>query len=154
MISEKHPPSQTFMHRISATIAIGFFIFILWIIYLANTGGKSIFFDFVRSFPYGDKVGHAGLFGFLTLVAVIGSKFRCFKISKFKIYHGATWVILFVVGEEISQTFIPSRTFDLMDLAADMVGIAVATCLAFGGSLYFTKSSRMDQENVAVQPDQ
>ena len=125
------------MHRISATIAIGFFMFILWIIYLANTGEKSIFFDFVRSFPYGDKVGHAGLFGFLTLVAVIGSKFRCFKFGKFKIYQGATWVVLFVVGEEISQAFIPLRTFDLVDLAADVVGIAVAICLAFRRKFVF-----------------
>jgi hypothetical protein len=141
------------MHRISATIAIGFFMFILWIIYLANTGEKSIFFDFVRSFPYGDKVGHAGLFGFLTLVAVIGSKFRCFNFGKFKIYHGATWVVLFVVGEEISQAFIPSRTFDLVDLVADVVGIAVATCMAYKGRRYFSKSAIMDEERVAIQPD-
>ena len=119
-------------------IAICFFAFILWVIYLANTGASSIFFDFVRSLPYGDKIGHAGLFGFLTLVAIIGSRFRGFRIGRLNIYLGALLVSLFVIAEEVSQAYIPSRTFDFFDLVADFVGIALAVGLAFIASRYLT----------------
>jgi len=36
------------------TWAIGFFVFICWIIYLANNHRQSVFFDFCKSLPYGD----------------------------------------------------------------------------------------------------
>lgn len=122
------------MYKLILTIAFVFFAFILWVIYLANTGGSSIFFDFVRSIPYGDKLGHMGLFGFLTLVTIIGSKFRCFSCGRFKLYYGAVLVGLFVVGEELSQLFIPSRTFDFVDLAADSLGITLAVGIAYVAS--------------------
>lgn len=111
-------------------MAVSFFMFILRIIYLANTAGSSIFFEFIRSVPHGDKLGHMGLFGSLTLAAVVGSKFRAFAYGKFKFYCGAILVALFVVGEELSQAFIPSRTFDFIDLAADFLGIVVAVGVA------------------------
>ena len=129
------------MYRLIAVVAIGFFVFILWIIYLANTGGSSIFFDFVRSIPNGDKLGHLGLFGFLTLVAITGLRFRTLSCGKFNIYYGAVLVMLFVVGEEMSQAFIPSRTFDFIDLAADSVGIFLAVGLAYIVNRYVIKNS-------------
>lgn len=119
------------MHKLIVATTIGFFAFILGVIYLANTGGSSIFFDFVRSIPYGDKLGHAGLFGTLTFLAVVASKFSVYQCGKLKIYYGAALVALFVIGEELSQAFIPSRTFDYGDLAADSVGIVTASCLAY-----------------------
>ena len=119
------------MYKLIVTIAVAFFAFILWIIYLANTGGNSIFFDFIRLIPFGDKLGHMCLFGFLTLVTIIGSKFRAFSWGWFKLYYGAAFVGLFVVGEELSQAFIPSRTFDFVDLAADSVGIVTAAGIAY-----------------------
>lgn len=119
------------MYKLIVAVATAFFIFTLWILYLANTGGSSIFFDFVRSIPYGDKLGHFCLFGTLTFGVVIGSKFRCFRLGRLKIYYAAILVSVFVVGEELSQAFIPSRTFDLMDLTADTLGILTAVGLAY-----------------------
>ncbi|WP_425641055.1 VanZ family protein [Marinomonas gallaica] len=119
------------MYRLISGIAAGFFIFIVWIIYLAGTGGESVFFDFIETIPYGDKLGHMCVFGFLTLVSIIGSKFRYFKYGRFKFYYGATFVMLFVIGEELSQAFIETRTFDLTDLVADAVGIVVAILIVF-----------------------
>lgn len=118
------------MYKIFSIIAFAFFIFILWIIYLANTGGDTIFFDLVKATPYGDKVGHVGLFGLLTLITIIGSKFRGFQYGKITIYYGVMAVVSFVIIEEISQAFIPSRTFDFIDLAADSIGIICAIILA------------------------
>lgn len=124
------------MPRVITVVAICFSIFILWVIYLANTGGNSIFFDFVKSIPNGDKIGHAGLFGFLTFIVIVATKFRGFKLGKLHIYYGAVVIALFVVGEEVTQAFIPSRTFDLVDIAADFVGIGIAIGLAFLAGKY------------------
>lgn len=119
------------MYKCVVFIAFGFFLFLLWVIYLANTGGNSLFFDLIRHVPYGDKLGHMGLFGFLTLVVVVGSRFRTFNIAAFHIYYGVAAVAIFVVAEELSQAFIPSRTFDFIDLAADFVGITGAAGFAY-----------------------
>ncbi len=70
------------MYKFITAIAAGFFLFILWIIYLANTGGSNVFFDIIKHIPYGDKLGHFVLFGFLTLVTIAGSKFRSFSYSR------------------------------------------------------------------------
>lgn len=120
-----------YLHTFAAIVAILFFAFIVWIIYLANTGGDSIFFDFVRTIPYGDKIGHVGLFGFLTLLSIIGLGFRSVAFNRLRIYYGCILVLIFVFVEEFSQIFISSRTFDLGDLAANLVGILIATAMCF-----------------------
>lgn len=74
------------MHKLTITLSSCFFLFIIWIIYLANTGQQSIFFDLVRLIPYGDKVGHFGLFGMLTLLANFASKFKVFKLGKVNVF--------------------------------------------------------------------
>lgn len=119
------------MHKLIVVAATTFFIFILWIIYLANTGSSCFLFGFVRSFPYGDKVGHFCLFGALTFGAIVGSRFRSFSLWRIKIYYAAVFVTIFVIGEELSQAFIPTRRFDLIDLTADALGIFVAIVLAY-----------------------
>jgi VanZ family protein len=138
------------MYKLAGVIAVGFFLFIVWIIYLANTGGGSVFFDFVRVLPYGDKLGHAGLFGFLTLVTIVALKYRCLQLGKLRIYSGVVAVVLFVVCEEISQVFISSRTFDFTDLTADMAGILLAAVVAFMVRKHLTKSSSKDAARGAA----
>lgn len=116
------------MYKVISTISVSFFVFIGWIIYLANTGQKSIFFDLVARIPYGDKLGHFCLFGCLTLAANLLLKFRRVNfsnvpISNVPIYTGTVLVFLFVLIEELSQHFIPNRTLDGVDLIADILGI-------------------------------
>lgn len=125
------------MSKLMIALATAFFIFILRIIYLANTGGDSLFFDFIGSIPYGDKLGHFCLFGTLTFLSILASRFRCFRIRKHKIYYAAAIVSAFVLSEEISQAFIPSRTFDFVDLGADALGILAAVTLAYYGRVAF-----------------
>ncbi len=55
------------MSRAVSLITLSYGLFIGWVIYLANTGQSSIFFQLVRVIPYGDKLGHLFLFGFLIL---------------------------------------------------------------------------------------
>lgn len=109
--------------RFLVLLAIGFFGFIGWVIYLANTGQKSVFFDLVAAIPYGDKLGHFFLFGLLTLFINLAFKFKASVIGGVKIYWAALIVFTFVLLEEFSQYFIATRSFDLVDLLADLSGI-------------------------------
>lgn len=118
------------MQKLAILLTTLFAFFLIWVIYLANTGQHSVFFDFVQTVPYGDKIGHVLLFGFLTLGSVIASGFR--TISKTKIYWGSAAVLAFVLIEEASQYFIPSRTMDIQDALADVLGIALFSVFAYG----------------------
>lgn len=111
------------MHKLISIISVAFIMFITWIIYLANTAQNSIFFELVASIPYGDKLGHFCLFGLLTLVVNFAFKLKSYTLISFNIYVGSTVVLFFVLLEELSQYFIPSRTLDITDLLADVVGI-------------------------------
>lgn len=118
------------MYKLAISSAVISVCFILWIIYLANTGSSSVFFDLVHTTPYGDKIGHFFLFGILTLTFNLATKFRTLRIVNLNIYYGTLIVSIFVLLEELSQGFIPSRTLDIRDLAADTLGIATFSCLS------------------------
>ena len=53
---------------------------------------------------------------------------------------------LFVVVEELSQAFIPSRTFDFVDLAADSVGIVIAVGIAYVANKHLTNVATWDSQ--------
>lgn len=131
--------THTLFSRLAIFVGAGFFGFILWIIYLANTGGNSIFFDLIRHIPYGDKVGHMLLFGLLTYVANLALQSRHFSLGRIPLYYGAVLVSIFVLSEEISQGFIPSRTLDIIDLVADAVGITLFSYLSCLTQRYIDK---------------
>lgn len=135
------------MYNLMRVFAVAFFSFILWVIYLANTGGQSVFFELIRGIPYGDKVGHFCLFGVLTFIATVGLKFKTFGLASFRIYYGAALVLLFVIFEELSQAFIPARTLDSMDLLADFFGIGFATLLAYLINTYRLKRASTQTDN-------
>jgi hypothetical protein len=122
------------MHKVTivltSAVAGGFFLFILWVIYLANTGQPSLFFDFIHSMPYGDKVGHMGLFGVLTLLTNAATHFKTFRLWRWSVFSGTALVLTFVTLEELSQYFIPSRTLDIFDYSADLAGILLFTWLS------------------------
>ncbi len=108
--------------------AIAFAAFLGWSIYLANSGQNSLFFQRVAAIPYGDKLGHLVLFATFTLLATLALGARAMPLyGKVKVYWGALLVFAFALIEEISQTFIATRTFDLADLSADLLGIIAAS---------------------------
>ncbi|MGB0897986.1 MAG: VanZ family protein [Psychrobium sp.] len=119
------------MQKYFISLAICFFIFILWAIYVANTGQSNGLFNVVSTLPYGDKIGHFCLFGILTLFANLATRCRTFKMKKFSIYWGSFSVWIFVTIEELSQHFLPTRTLDIYDYIADLIGIIIFSCLAF-----------------------
>jgi len=108
-------------HSIYSSITILFSCFIVWVIYMANTGQNNAIFQIVKETPYGDKIGHLLLFGLLTLVLNFGLMFKTFMNGKYLL--GTVLVCIFVLIEETSQYWIPTRTFDGFDLLADTLGI-------------------------------
>ena len=125
-------PRQSVLVRcLTALAAAGFFAFICWIIWLADTGRSSVFFDLVKMLPYGDKLGHFCLFGLLTLGSNAALQFRKARLGWIAVPLGSLLVLCFVLLEEFSQHFVPGRTLDLLDLLADSAGIALFTWLSF-----------------------
>lgn len=118
-------------YKLAVASTAAFALFIAWVIYMANTGQKSIFFDLVKMLPYGDKIGHFFLFGLLALGTTIVFKFRSIKFSQLAVPYGAILISCLVIIEELSQKFVSGRTFDLNDMLASLAGVLVCGVLPF-----------------------
>ena len=125
---------------------LGFFIFISYIIFLADTADYNFAFHVVGQIPYGDKICHALLYGVMAFLLNYGLDFRRVRLlTHFPVwikiqasisfifkgalanapYLGSIIVLTFASLEECSQYYIPSRTFDLWDLGADFIGVVL-----------------------------
>ena len=105
-------------------LTVVYIVIFAGIIILADINGTK-YFRFIQYLPYGDKVGHFVLMGFLSLMVNLALRARNFQIWKFKYLLGSLIVTAVVLVEEISQIFIRGRTFDLGDLLFGFVGIVI-----------------------------
>ena len=108
---------------ITKTLTSAFILFILLIIYFANTGTMPTVFMAIQNFPYGDKVAHFVLMGTLSFLVNLALHGRTHTLSSRPFLLGSFAVALIVLLEELSQIFLPNRTFSLADLTADFLGI-------------------------------
>jgi VanZ family protein len=99
-------------------IAGSYVVLLLVIVALADTGELGWVVRFVHDVPVLDKVGH------LVFALGLGAMLEGATRSR-----GRTlWIAVpIVLAEELSQLFVPGRTFDLLDLAADGLGLAIGT---------------------------
>lgn len=79
-------------------------------------------FGFLTHIPYGDKLGHFGLFGLLTLVLMWSSPGR-------SPFPGVLIAILLVALEESAQLFVETRTLSIADFSASILGVFAAATL-------------------------
>jgi polysaccharide biosynthesis protein VpsQ len=100
-----------------------FFLFILGIIYKADTANYNFAFHVVGMIPYGDKFSHAILYGIMAYLLNYGLNGK----QWFRMEFGTLLVMSFAFVEEVSQLYFPSRSFDWFDLLSDAVGIFAAT---------------------------
>lgn len=107
--------------------AILFIGFIGWIIIEADLGTQNPLIQFANSLPYGDKIGHAAIYGVMALLVTVASRFRTWNLLGWRFFYGTSLVLLFALLEEGSQYFLTTRNFDLYDGVADMVGIGLAS---------------------------
>ena len=117
-------------------LPLGFFTFMSYIIFLADTADYNFAFKFVGHIPCGDKICHILLYGMMAFLLNYGLGFRRVGILahlgglenppyRWNMPLGSLIILIFATLEECSQYYIPSRTFDLWDLGADFVGVVL-----------------------------
>jgi polysaccharide biosynthesis protein VpsQ len=104
-----------------------FFLFVAGIIIGNDLGQlRTIVNYWVGSVPFGDKIGHLVFIGILTFLLNDALDGRMVKMGGLKVLLGCSIVAVVMTLEEISQIWIPWRTFDLVDLSANYLGIGLA----------------------------
>ena len=113
------------VNNLRVILPLGFFLFISFIIYLADTADYNFAFRVIGNIPNGDKLMHGLLYGVMALLLNYGLNFKSKKIFGFKMQIGAIIVLTFAGLEEITQYWLPSRTCDVFDFVADVVGVTL-----------------------------
>ena len=110
--------------------AIVFGLIIIAAVVIADLGYGESFWPIISHTPYADKVGHIGIFSILGFLSNLA--FPNFRIRHLpRLVTGITFILFVLVSlEEISQAFIPTRTCDLFDWLADVVGLAIGQIAA------------------------
>lgn len=107
---------------LAARITLAVYVaFVVGVVGLADAGGTHAVFSFVDAVPYGDKLGHFLLIGLLALLVDLALGCRDVR----RVPLGPAIVSVLVLAEELSQLALPTRTFDGLDLAADVIGIVL-----------------------------
>lgn len=109
--------------------AVAFFSFLIWVIVAADSGRQNYFLQLAGSLPYGDKIGHVLLFAALALLLNFATKARQLAFGSARLYVGVVLTLGFALLEEGSQLLFPSRSFELLDILADLLGVTLATLL-------------------------
>lgn len=112
--------------------AIALFGLIAWVIMEADLGKPNYFIQLGASIPYGDKIGHLILFGALALLLIFATRARQLVIGPLRLYLGVVLTLGFALLEEGSQLLFPSRSFELLDILADLLGVTLATLVTAG----------------------
>lgn len=97
----------------------------------ANLGYASETFAFLKLIPGTYHTGHVFLYGGLAVIANIVFRFKTINVRGQNILLSSVVVFSFVVIEEISQLWIPTRVFDPMDIVSSFVGIVALSYIAF-----------------------
>ena len=124
---EKNPSG-----RLSMTMkyipALCLFCFMVLLIYMKDTNNNElIFFHLAKGIPFGDKLAHFLLFGLFAGLLNYAWDFKYFKVRGSIFFLASTLVCVVALLEEFTQLFLPSRTFDLLDITADFLGICFFT---------------------------
>lgn len=104
----------------------GWLAMVATIIALADTGHLAWVLSFLQSIPMSDKVCHFILVG--TLGYLFNQALSCRKLGP--VLLGSLVIGIVLTAEEISQRWVPGRTFDYGDMAANIAGCIAADLLS------------------------
>ena len=76
-------------------------------------------------FPYSDKAVHFAAYWVLGILIACRTRLRGHTTSEGPDWSGMAAGMLYAVGDEIHQLFVPLRMFDFSDMAADFLGVAL-----------------------------
>lgn len=131
MLPKGPAPFLRFMKRIlPVTAASAFVFFFITIVIIADRGQGDRWWGFIHEIPFGDKIGHLGLVGTLSLLCNLAVAPR--RVSFLPRFVTITTFILLILLslEEIAQAFLPQRTCDLFDWFADLAGLGLGQFIA------------------------
>ena len=83
-----------------------------------------------KKIPFGDKFGHFFIYGCLVFLVNIATGFHRISIKGYKILTGVVLVGCFAIIEEFTQISLRTRNFELIDILADILGIAIFSYLS------------------------
>jgi len=107
-----------------------FLAFVTTLICLADLGKGQRFYGWVAHIPAGDKLAHVFLFGTLALLANAAMDIATFQWGRISVLKGSLLVFIPTVLEEFSQLHFRSRSFDVLDLLADVIGVTLGGLIA------------------------
>ncbi len=105
-------------------------IAVVVIVVLADTGNLEWALRIVAWVPGRDKTLHAVLMGGLAASVCLALGWSGARSPARAVLVGSVGVFALVLAEELSQQLIATRSFDLVDLLADVVGILMLSTLA------------------------
>ena len=116
--------------QLAVGAAVSFIAFFIWIVVIADAGNGTPWWSFIDRIPYGDKVGHLGLIGTMSLLCNLA--FRARRPAFLPSFITTTSAVLLVLltAEELSQAFIKTRHLDLCDWLADLAGLGIGQLCA------------------------
>lgn len=125
----------------------GFGVFLCCLVGLADSGRGRWLFGMAGSIPGGDKLGHFMLFGQLAFLVNLVLRATVVRWGRLTILKGSALVMVIVIAEEVSQLFFAARSFELLDLAADLAGIWIFGQLA---GLYLKREGVLALRSIAT----
>jgi VanZ family protein len=117
------------MNKIQFSLLL-FCAFLGLVIYTADVGAGARYWGWLANVPMGDKFCHCAFMFTLSALANLALRCRAIRLGRQTLLVGTVIVTIVVVAEEFSQIWIPGRNFDLLDLSADLVGIACGALIA------------------------
>ncbi|MCU0348264.1 MAG: VanZ family protein [Saprospiraceae bacterium] len=137
--------------KLLAITAISFFLFVISMVGLETPLGLYIK-DLIASAPLGDKVIHFGMMLLLTLLLYHAMKPRKVNIFGHGVLFSSLVLAIGISLEELSQAFIPSRNFDIMDMVCNYAGIYIGGLVAKLPNLkQITDADHFGRETLSIQ---
>ena len=111
-------------------LAFAYVLALAFVVYLADANRGGATFALVHSLPLGDKLGHLVLAGLFALALDAALSWRVFRFLRAPFPRGSALALAVITLEECSQIFFRARSFDLVDLLSDYLGVACAALFA------------------------
>ena len=112
------------------SLTLAYLVAILVLIVAADRGTLPRWVSLIRRIPMGDKVAHFGLYGMLALLFNLCLQSKTIVAGGVRCLLGSLVILVFTTLEESTQLFFQKRTFDLIDLCANLSGILILGRLA------------------------
>ena len=116
--------------RLVNKLLAGYVLFFIAVLIGADSGYLHQWVPDALTDTWWDKAGHVFFTGLLAVLANEALRYRFFKFGKRRLLVGTLIVVVLISIEECLQQYLPTRSFDLVDLAADLLGILVAECFS------------------------